>query len=114
MIRATRSLAAALVLAATLAPSAAFAWPVGRMLHFHSKNANNDGRLAVHVYNGATVFYDIKIAGQTYTVLPHHSVLVTAPAGTQIFAATPGLQFHKGDLLATVSPATSNQTVVLR
>lgn len=112
MLRPTRSLAA-LVFAATLAPCAAYAWPVGKALHLHAEDSKLDGRLTVHVFNQAVTFRDIKVGEKTYTMLPHHGLVVTAPAGTQIYAASSGFRMHRGDLIATVSPATSNETVLV-
>lgn len=112
MLRLTRSFAA-LVLAATLTPVAAYAWPLGKALHMHPADEPKDGRVTVHVFNYAPIFRDIKVDGQTYTILPHHEVAVTAPAGTQIFAGSSGYGYHRGDLLATVSPETSKDVVAL-
>jgi hypothetical protein len=113
MLRLTRTLAA-IVLVATLTPAAAYAFPLGKALHLHPKDSAPDGRVTIQVRNEAPMFRDIKIEGRTYTILPHRGVLVTAPAGTQIFAASTAFGLHRGDLIATVASATENETLVLR
>ena len=113
MLRLTRTLAA-IVLVTTLTPAAAYAFPFGKALHLHPKDSAPDGRVMIHVRNEASIFRDIKIDGRTYTILPHRSVLVTAPEGTQIFAASTGFSYHRGDLIATIAPVTENETIVLR
>src|SRR5438105_3758497 len=111
MLRLTRSLALIAFVATTI--PAAHAWPIAKALHMHPKDVAADNRVTVHVHNDATMFRDIQVAGHIYTVLPHHGVSVTAPVGTQVFAASRGMSHRKGDLLVTISPAVNGETIAL-
>lgn len=79
-------------------------------LHRHP-STEKDGRVTVHVRNTATMFRDVKIGDKVYTVLSHHALTVTAPAGTEVFAASPGATYRKGDLLFAINPQMGNAIV---
>ena len=117
MLRLTRTFAsslAILAIAAAMAPATANAWPIGKVFHVHpATGQTQDARISVKVYNQAYVFRDVKVDGHVYTVMPHHGLVITAPAGTQVYAASTGFSHRRGDLLLTVTPATKDQTVYI-
>ena len=100
----------ALVLAlGATASTSAFALPhIG--LHRHP-STEKDGRVTVHVRNTAGMFRDVKIGDRVYTVLAYQALRITAPAGTQVFAASPGATYNKGDLLFAINPQMENAIV---
>jgi hypothetical protein len=88
-----------------MAPVAANAWPLGRLLHLHPTVSNSqDTRISVQVFNKGVGLQDLKVDGHIYTVLSHESLTIKAPAGTAVFAASPGYLHRKGDLLFAVTP----------
>ncbi|HEX9201407.1 MAG TPA: hypothetical protein VF865_17755 [Acidobacteriaceae bacterium] len=116
MLRITRTLASSLVLiaAAAIAPATANASPFGKLLHLHPRAAQpKDDRLTVRIYNRSAIFRDVKVNGHIYTVNAYGAVAVTAPAGTDVFAASSSFGHRKGDLLVTVSPETKDRVVFL-
>ena len=100
----------ALVLAfGATASTSAFALPhIG--LHRHP-STEKDGRVTVHVRNTAAMFRDVKIGDKVYTLLAYQALTVTAPAGTQVFAASPGATYRKGELLFAINPQMQNAIV---
>jgi len=96
---------AVLLVAGAMAPVAANAWPLGRLLHLHPTVSNSqDTRISVQVFNKGVGLQDLKVDGHIYTVLSHESLTIKAPAGTTVFAASPGYRHRKGDLLFAVTP----------
>lgn len=79
-------------------------------VHRHP-TVRKDGRVMVHVRNTATFFRDVKIGDKVYTVQPYQGLTITAPAGTQVFAASPGTTYQKGDLLFSINPQMQNAIV---
>jgi hypothetical protein len=79
-------------------------------VHRHPAS-QKDERVTVHLRNKATFFRDVKIGDKVYTVLANHGLTIKAPAGTQIFAASPGVTYRKGDLLFAINPHMENATV---
>ncbi len=95
--------ATALLLFAGTAPLQAQLLP--HVHHVHATFAAADSRLTVTVRNEAEHFRDVRIAGHVYTVMPNHILIVTAPAGTLIYAASNmSPQHSKGSVLASVEP----------
>jgi hypothetical protein len=100
----------ALVLAlGATASTSAYALPHIEV-HRHP-DIRKDGRVMVHVRNRASLFRDVKIGDKVYTVLPYEGLTITAPVGTQVFAASRGANYRKGDLLFAISPQMENATV---
>src|SRR5579872_7551332 len=93
----------ALVLAlGATASTSAYALP-----HFgvHRHPASQkDERVTVHLRNKATFFRDVRVGDKVYTVLANHGLTIKAPVGTQVFAASPGVTYRKGDLLFAINP----------
>ena len=111
MTRVSGSLLAVMVLAGAMAP-AANAFPMGKLFHLHPHAARTpDARITVHVYNKGWIFQDLKVAGKTYTVLPHQGVEITAPAGTEVYTESTSFEHRKGDLLFAVTPAMKDTIV---
>jgi hypothetical protein len=93
----------------TTASTSAYALP-----HFgvHRHPASEkDERVTVHIRNKAGLFRDVEIGGKVYTVLAYEGLTITAPAGTQVFAASPGTTYRKGDLLFAINPQMQNAIV---
>ena len=106
-----RAYVAALSLAlAVTVPSSAHAFP-----HFgvHRTPVVQDGRVSLNLTNNGHSFKDVKIDGTIYTVLPHQSIAVKAPAGTPVYTETTGSLHHKGDVLFAVTPELQGTTVSL-
>jgi hypothetical protein len=106
------ALVAALVFAgAASSPQPALALP---HFGFHHHPANpSDTRIYVELYNKNMIFRDVKIANHVYTVQPHESIRVTAPAGTPIYTAMTVPRHAKGDLLFWIAPAMNNTVINL-
>jgi hypothetical protein len=114
MLRMTRvcgSLLAVLVLTGATA-SVANAFPMGKLVSLHPHSAQTqDARITVHVYNKGSIFQDLKVAGKTYTVLPHQGLEIKAAAGTEVYAESTSFAHRKGDLLFAVTPAMKDTTI---
>jgi hypothetical protein len=102
---------AAFFLAGALAPSAANAWPLGRVFHLHPPSAQDDSRVSLRLYNKGQLFQDVQIEGHVYTVLPNQYLAIKAPTGTEIYMASTGMGHHKGDFLLAVSPKLKGETI---
>ncbi len=86
---------------AVLAMSASAAVsPLSRLVHLHARSVQPDKRISLVLYNSSPNFQDVAINGRTYTINSHHDLLVTAPAGTMIFAASNTGQHHRGELIS--------------
>jgi hypothetical protein len=108
MIRVSGSSLAVLIMAGAIA-SAANALP---MFHLHSHvQQTQDTRIVVHVYNKGFMFRDLKVAGKTYTVLPHEEIEIKAPVGTEVYTESTSFDHRKGDLLFAVKPEMKDKTI---
>ena len=108
----TRILATALIVATAAAPSIASAAPLPGILHLHPSTP--DSRIHYAVFNQADRYYQVRIAGKTYEILPQRVLVITAPAGTQVYAAV-DMHFHKnGTLLHEITPSDNAQTLILK
>jgi hypothetical protein len=92
-----------------LSTTSAYALPHFGM-HRHPAS-ERDERVTVHLRNKGTFFRDVKIGDKVYTVLANHALTITAPAGTQIFAASPGVTYRKGDVIFAINPNMENKIV---
>ena len=110
---ATRILALVFAVGAT-ASTSAYALPhLG--LHRHPDPAKaSDPRVTVQIRNDASIFKDIKINGHVYTVLSHQFLAIRAPQGTDVYADSTGLNYHRGDLLFQMSPGMKDTIVALK
>ena len=115
MLRITRTFAsslAVLLIAGVMAPAAANAWPMGKRTPPDPGAARSQGaRISVQVYNKGQISQDIKVEGQVYTVQPHQSLTIKAPAGTVVYADSTGNGYSKGDVLFTFMPTMKGATV---
>jgi hypothetical protein len=107
MIRTT--LPAFVLALAAAASTSALALPHATGLHRNPPVP--DTRIRVSVYNKGIMFRDVKIGGRVFTVLPHQAILVKAPAGTGVYAASPGATHRPGDLLFAITPDEQNKTI---
>jgi hypothetical protein len=101
----------AAVLAAAIAPALASAAPLLNLFRLHPRTT--DSRICFVIYNQAYRDYAIRIAGRRYNVEPRHSLSVTAPVGTQIYAASDMRSVKNGSVLHEVTPRDESQRVVL-
>jgi hypothetical protein len=110
---ATRIIALVFAVGAT-ASTSAYALPhLG--LHRHPEPAQaKDSRVTVQIRNDAPMFKDIKIDGHVYTVLSHQFLSIKAPQGTEVYAASTGLNYRRGDLLFEINPALKDAIVALK
>jgi hypothetical protein len=117
MLQKTRTFAmslAVLFLLGAVAPAPVNAWPLGKALHLHPRAPQQqDTRITVYLFNKAERFQEVSVAGHVYTVMPHYSLTIKAPAGTDVFAGTSTVSHHKGDLLFSVSPEHSFKTITI-
>ena len=98
---------AILILAGAIAPMAANAGSVGNLMHpyFAAKaTAVKTTSVQITLYNKGTVAQNVKVNDKVYTVKPHASVTIKAPAGTQVFAATASATHQSGDVLFALTP----------
>ena len=99
-------------LALTAASTPAVAAPPFGFIHLHS-HAVADTRIHVTFYNGATLFRDVEVNGQVYTVSSHQWLDVKAPAGTVVYAASSASGYRKGDALVSLTPQIDNTRITL-
>jgi len=88
--------------------------PLSKMVHMHPHSAQPDTRISLTIANKAVIFQDIKVDGHSYTVLPHNSMRVKAPAGTVIYADSSNGHIRRGDVIAELAPQSNDQTIVLK
>jgi len=111
----TRTIFIALTLtaAAALAPTNASAAPLPNI--FHSQFQPPTTRIARYTFtllNNTYISQEFKINGKTHTVRPHYSLIVKAPAGTEVYAASKIGSHPRGSLLFTVTPQYDGQQLV--
>jgi hypothetical protein len=99
-----------LALAPALAPVAAHANP----LHLHpNQSVPQSARYTFTIYNNTAAYEEFKVQGVTHVVPSHCSLLVTAPAGTEIYAASKMGNHPRGSLLFSVTPQYDSQKIVV-
>ncbi len=108
---ATRILAFALVAATAAVPSIASAAPLPGLFHMHPSAP--DHRIHYTVFNQADRYYEVRIAGKTYEILPHRILNITAPVGTQVYAAVDMHTHKNGTMLHEISASDNSQTLIL-
>ena len=97
---------AVVLLAGSMAPATDNAWPLGRSLHVDSTAARSvDATITFRIVHKGSGVRQVKVAGRVYTLMPHGALSITAPAGTEVFAARKSLGHRAGDLLFTVTPS---------
>ena len=107
----TRLLAIVLAAATAAAPSVASAAPLSGVSNLHPHNA--DSRIHVALYNQSFVHHQVRIAGKLYAIEPLRTLIVTVPAGTQIYAASEMHSYKNGSLLIEVTPQDESHKLVL-
>jgi hypothetical protein len=107
MLQKTRSFAsslALLLLFGAIAPTAANAWPLGKFLHLYPvASQDQDARITIHLCNRSGLVQQIKVGGCVHTMLPNDSLMIKAPEGTEVFAASNGGKHRKGDILVAMT-----------
>jgi hypothetical protein len=101
------------LIAATLAPINANAAPL--LNTFHSQlqpPATKIARYTFTLYNNTYISQEFTINGKTHAVLPHYGLIVKAPAGTEVYAASKIGGHPRGSLLFTVTPQNEGQQLV--
>ena len=104
----TTLLALALTLVPTLAPVAALAAPNG--------NASAQQQQPVYtltINNNTGSRQELQVAGKTYTVPAHYDLIVTAVAGTGVYAASTIGSHPSGSLIHSLTPQDDNNTLDL-
>ncbi len=98
----------------TLAPIAANASPFRNIFHLHPHPTVAQGiRYTFTIYNNTYAFQEFKINGITHTVPSHYNLIVKAPAGTEVYAASKIGDNPRGSLLFTVTPKFDAQQLVV-
>lgn len=106
-------IALTLTAAAALAPANANAEPLPNIFHSRSQSAAPKiARYTFTLFNDTYMSQEFKINGKTHTVLPHYDLIVKAPAGTEVYAASRIGSHPRGSLLFTVTPQFDGQRFV--
>ena len=80
---------------------------------FHTHPCTPDARIRFTVYNQAFMHYQVRIAGRVYAVEPHRSITVTAPTGTEVYAATDMHSVKNGSLLFEIKPGDESHRLII-
>jgi hypothetical protein len=108
-------IALTLTTAAALTPVAANAASFGNIFHLHAHPAVAQAtRYTFTIYNNTYAYQEFKVAGVTHVVPSHCSLLVTAPAGTEVYAASKMGDHPRGSLLFSVTPQYDAQKIVVQ
>jgi hypothetical protein len=59
----------------------------------------------VTLVNKGVTFRDVQIDGRKYTMMPNDLLVVKAPAGTEVYAASTFGKYHRGDMLVALTPS---------
>jgi len=116
MLQKTRSFVSSLVLLLMLgglAPATANARPLGKLLHMHPAAQEQDKRITSRLWDGTAFARQIVVAGCVHTLLPNDGVMIKAPAGTEVLAASDSYKHRKGDVLVEMTADRNNSTVTL-
>jgi hypothetical protein len=108
-------IALTLTSAAALTPVAANAASFGNIFHLHPHPTviTQDARISFTIYNNSYAYQGFKVNGVTYMVPSHYNLLVKAPAGTEIYAASKIGDHPRGSLLFSVSPQHDAQKITV-
>ena len=115
MLRLHRVLASSLavvLVAGTMFPIAANAWPLGSKAHLHP--GSDDAKavlIAVQFHNKGTSEQAVKVNGTVYSIPASQSITIKAAAGAQVIADTTGQGYSKGDVLYVVRGDLKGATV---
>lgn len=108
-------IALTLTAATALAPMAASASPFRNVFHLHPQSTTTQGALYTFIiFNNTYGYQEFKINGITHIVPSHFNLLVKAPAGTEIYAASKIGDNPRGSLLFTVTPTFDAQRLVVK
>ena len=100
---------------AVLAMSASVAvMPPTKFVHFHPHSAQPDTRVSLTIVNQGSLFQDVKIDGQQYTVQAHQGLTVKAPIGTVIFADSSTGALKRGAVVAAITPDMKDGLIELK
>jgi hypothetical protein len=100
---------------AVLAMSASAALsPLSKLVHLHARSVQPDKRISLILHNDLLTFQDIAINGRNYTIYSHHQLLVKAPVGTIIFAASSTGQHKRGEQIVEITAQQNDQLIDLK
>ena len=99
---------------ATLAAFALAASSAVSPAHAGSMHKPMDTRITVTLANASDSFRDLTIGGKNYELPAHGRLMVTAPAGTAIYADSNTAQYKRGALMMELAPEQNNRTVEVR
>lgn len=107
-------IALTLTAATALAPITANASPFRNLFHLHPNPVAAQGiRYTFTIYNNTYAYQEFKINGVTHVVPSHYNLIVKAPAGTEVYAASKIGDNPRGSLLFTVTPKFDAQQLVV-
>jgi len=99
----TRTIAssiAVLLVAGTMVPVTANAWPLGKKANSNAAaTQTQETRISVQVHNKSKQDQSLKVEGQVYTVPAHQTLTIKAPLGTTVYADSVCKGHIKGDQL---------------
>jgi hypothetical protein len=99
---------------AALTPVAANAAPFSNIFHLHPHPTVAQAvRYTLTIYNNTYAYQEFKVNGVTYAVPSHFNLIVKAPAGTEVYAASKMGTHERGSLLFSVTPKIDAQQVVV-
>jgi hypothetical protein len=104
-----------LATAAAFAPVGAHAASFGNIFHLHPHPTvtTQDARISFTIYNNSYAYQEFKVKGVTYIVPSHYNLLVKAPAGTEVYAASKIGDHARGSLLFSVTSKLDSQQIVV-
>jgi hypothetical protein len=103
-----------LAIVPAFAPVAANAASFGNIFHLHTHpTVAQATRYTFTIYNNTSAYQEFKVEGVTHVVPSHCSLLVTAPAGTEIYAASKMGNHARGSLLFSVTSQYDTQKIVV-
>ena len=93
--------------------SASLLSPFKTLVH-PGNTPSSDQRVRFTLLNTGHTFADLRIGNQTYTVLANQDLVIKAPLGTVVYAASRFDNYHRGDAVLTVSASLQESRVDLR
>ncbi len=88
--------------------------PLSKLVHLHMHTPQTDSRISLTLHNTTPYFQDVAINGRTYTINGHQGLVIKAPAGTKIYAASSMGQHHRGELISELGTELSEKEIDLK
>jgi hypothetical protein len=113
MLRMTRSLSV-LLLAGAMAPVAANAASLAKLLHLHpGASKPNNEQVSFILFNKTSAPRDVDVDGHTYRLTPNQALMISAPAGSHVTEGADAARSKPATLLFIVDRVHKGSTVYL-